>query len=178
MRARATQKGFSYTGVPTVTFEVADKEFLNSDMLDGRDLDLTIKPTRKKRSLNANNYMWSLINEIASTLRVSNDEVYHQSLCKYGTFQKTGGVLEVLTVRADIELDGWLYIHTKPIKTAVLNGKLYTHYAVIKGTSEYDTHEMSVMLDGIIDDCKTLGIETLTPEELRRLNGYGFDNTR
>lgn len=177
MKARAVNKAYSYSGVPTVTFEVADKDFLNNDMLDGRDIDLSVKALRKKRSLSANAYMWTLINEIASVLRVSNDEIYHQALCKYGTFRKDDGVTEVVTIRADIALSGWLYTHTKPLKTAMLNGKAYTHYAVIKGSSEYDTREMSALLDGIIDDCKSLGIEVMTPEEIQRLNGYEINNT-
>lgn len=178
MKAKAINRAYTINGTPCVTFEITDKSFLDSELLDGREIDLTVKPFRRKRSLNANAYMWTLINEIASVLGSTNDEIYHKELCRYGTFKNTDGAVEVITMRSDIKLQGWLYIHTKPLKTAELNGKIYTHYAIIKGTSEYDTKEMSVMLDGIIEDCKELGIQTMTPEEMERLNGYEVSYSR
>lgn len=33
----------------------------------------------------------------------------------------------------------------------------------------YDTAEMSHLIDGLIDECKAAGIETLPPEELDRM---------
>ena len=42
-------------------------------------------------------------------------------------------------------------------------------YLLLKGSSEYDSQEMSQFIDGIILDCKDLGIETLPPEELARM---------
>ena len=45
---------------------------------------------------------------------------------------------------------------------------------MIKGSSEYDTKEMSSFIDGIISEAKGLGIETLPPEELERMmKDYG-----
>lgn len=169
MKAKAVNKAFSYSGIPTITFEIEDRDFLNNDMLDGRDLDLTIKVFRKKRSLNANAYMWALINQIASVMSISNDEVYHRMLCDYGTYEKTDSGAMFISVRADIKLTGWLYTHTKPIKTVELEGKYFTHYTIIKGSSEYDTKEMSVLLDGVIEEAKELGIETLDNVEIERL---------
>ena len=92
-------------------------------------------------------------------------------LCDYGTFDTDDGCVQYITIRADAKLTGWLYIHTKPIKTVELEGKKFTHYALIKGSSRYDTKEMSFLLDGVIYEAKELGIEVLTQEELTRLNG-------
>ena len=46
--------------------------------------DLKIEKHRNKRSLDANNYAWHLINEIANALRMSKEEVYLQMLKSYG----------------------------------------------------------------------------------------------
>jgi hypothetical protein len=42
---------------------------------------------------------------------------------------------------------------------------------VYKGSSEFDTKEMSIFIDGIVSEAKELGIETMTPNEIARLNG-------
>lgn len=176
MRAWAVTKSYDMQNRPLITLRVADRTFLNSEFLDGRELDLSLKGFKPKRSLNANAYMWALIGKIAEAMRISQDEVYHKVLCDYGTFDTDGGVTQILSIRADAKLTGWLYIHTKPIKTVDLEGKKFTHYALIKGSSDYNTREMSFLLDGVIYEAKELGIEVMTPEELERLNGY--DHTR
>lgn len=176
MRAWAVNKSFDMQNRPLITLRVADRTYLNSEFLDGRELDLSLKEFKPKRSLNANAYMWALIGKIAEAMRISQDEVYHKVLCDYGTYDTDGGVTQILSIRADAKLTGWLYIHTKPIKTVDLEGKKFTHYALIKGSSKYNTKEMSFLLDGVIYEAKELGIEVMTPEELERLNGY--DNSR
>jgi hypothetical protein len=40
---------------------------------------------------------------------------------------------------------------------------------MIKGSSEYDTKEMSRFIDGIVAEAKELGIETLPPAELETM---------
>lgn len=176
MRAWAVNKSFDMQNRPLITLRVADRTYLNSEFLDGRELDLSLKEFKPKRSLNANAYMWALIGKIADAMRISQDEVYHRMLCDYGTYDTDGGVTQILSIRADAKLTGWLYTHTKPIKTVDLEGKKFTHYALIKGSSDYNTREMSFLLDGVIYEAKELGIEVMTPEELERLNGY--DNSR
>ena len=176
MRAWAVNKSFDMQKRPLITLRVADRTYLNNEFLDGRELDLSLKEFKPRRSLNANAYMWALIGKIAEAMRISQDEVYHKVLCDYGTYDTDGGVTQILSIRADAKLTGWLYIHTKPIKTVDLEGKKFTHYALIKGSSDYNTREMSFLLDGVIYEAKELGIEVMPPEELERLNGY--DNSR
>jgi hypothetical protein len=43
---------------------------------------------------------------------------------------------------------------------------------VLRGSSDYDSREMSILIDGTISDCQDVGIETMTPDELLRLKGY------
>ena len=46
------------------------------------------------------------------------------------------------------------------------------------GSSRYNTAEMSHLLDGLIYECKVLGIETATPEELERMKQLYDQNRR
>ena len=60
-------------------------------------------------------------------------------------------------------------MHAKPVGKGSADGKPFIHYALIKGSHLYDSKEMSLLIDGIVSECKELGIETLTPAELERM---------
>ena len=51
----------------------------------------------------------------------------------------------------------------------MLNGKEFTHYRIYKGTSEYNTREMSIFIDGVVHEAQNLDIETKTPAEIERI---------
>ena len=47
---------------------------------------------------------------------------------------------------------------------------------MIKGSSDYDTAEMSQFIDGIISECKDQGIQTMTPNEIEEMKQkWGVD---
>jgi hypothetical protein len=50
-----------------------------------------------------------------------------------------------------------------------VEGREFTHYKIYKGSSEFDAREMNILLEGIIQEAKELGIETITPEEKERM---------
>ena len=47
--------------------------------------------------------------------------------------------------------------------------KGFTNVITYYGSSSYNTAEMTKLIDLIVQECKQLGIETKTPEELRSL---------
>ena len=52
---------------------------------------------------------------------------------------------------------------------AALNGKGFYHYRFWVGSSQYDTKEMSILIDGIVDECKQMGLETWPPDQIALL---------
>ena len=120
-----------------------------------------VKEYHKKRSLNANAYAWALIGKIADVLRNSKDEIYLEMLKKYGQS-------EIVSVLSDINVTGY-FKYFEEIATVKLQGKNFTHYKVFKGTSEYNTAEMAVFIDGVISEADELGIDTLHPEEVKKI---------
>lgn len=129
-------------------------------------LDITIKQHRKKRSLDANSYAWVLIAKIADVLRTDKGSVYIKMLERYGQREKE--LLSVIAEGADM-----VYRATKnhclEVGESTLNGKLFKHLAILIGSSQYDTKDMAILIDGIVSECKELGIETMTPAELKSL---------
>ncbi len=121
---------------------------------------------KQKRSLDANAYAWVLMTKIANhpDISSSKEEVYEQMLQKYGSIYEEDG--EHITVTLDKAVDiAKVPGHWKYIKD---NGK-FAAYLMIKGSSEYDTAEMSHFIDRIVEEAKELGIETATPDELERM---------
>lgn len=132
-------------------------------LFEQKDLEkkFEIKQYRQKRSLNANAYCWALIGEIADSLRLSKEAVYLNMLRDYGQS-------EIISVRADININGYFKYFEK-FGTGTVNGREFTHYKVYKGSSEYDTREMSIFIDGVVAEAKNLGIQTLTELQLQGL---------
>ena len=120
-----------------------------------------LKDHREKRSLNANAYAWALIGKIANVLRATKEEVYFTMLERYGQSQ-------IISVKSEISIEGFIK-YSEPIGTRIENGIGFTDYRVFKGSSEYDTREMAILIDGIISEAEELNIETLPPEEIQRL---------
>lgn len=152
------------TGVPKITFAVNEK----AELMQGYDalkdvelLTIEAKPFRKKRSLNANAYAWKLITDIADVLRASKEDVYIQMLKRYGQS-------ELISVLSHIPIGGYVKYYEEAGEST-LNGKAFTHYRVYKGSSEFDTREMAVLIDGIVSEAKELDIPTETPDEIERM---------
>ena len=125
-----------------------------------------VKQHRERRSLNANAYAWSLIGKMADVLRTSKESVYREMLRSYGQS-------EIVSVLSAIDVNGYFKYFDEAGK-ANLNGKEFTHYHVYKGSSEYDTREMAILIDGIISECREMDIETLPEHEIERLkNTWG-----
>lgn len=129
--------------------------------------DYEIVKARKRRSLDANAYAWVLIDKIAAAVKMPKETVYKTAI------KSIGGVSEIVCVK-DGAVDrlrktwerngiGW-QSETMPSKiTGCTNVVLYY------GSSAYDSTQMSVLIDSLIQDAKALGIETLPPERLEAM---------
>jgi hypothetical protein len=141
--------------------EKAAARNLFDDLHEAEKLSIKIDKHREKRSLNANNYAWKLLTEIGNVLRVSKEEVYLEMLKRYGQS-------EIISVLAHIPIHGYVK-YCEEAGESTLNGKLFKHYKVYKGSSEFDTREMSIFLDGVVSEAKEMGIQTETPDQIAKL---------
>lgn len=131
--------------------------------LDGSVFECEIKKHREKRSINANNYSWVLTDQLADVLGKSKEETHFEMLKQYG--QKT--VVSVVKEASEVLMGSVEYWES--IGESELNGKIFEHFKVFKGSKNFDTREMAIFIDGIISECKEQGIETMTPAEIQRL---------
>ena len=148
-----------------LTLSLAPNHIEEMNRLKDEKLAVKIDKHRNRRSVNANAYAWVLINKIAEKMHMSKDYVYQLMLKRYGQ----GTVISVLTEKLpDVqrELDYW-EIHGY----GKVNGREFTHIRFWVGSSKYNTKEMSVFIDGIVDEAREQGIETMTPDELSKMVG-------
>lgn len=148
-----------------ITFEVEKcAEHQIMDMKKQDKLTIRVVKYKKKRSLDANAYAWVLMSKIADAVDTSKDEVYEEMLQKYGCYyeDEDGVIVGTFPEHVDVsKIEG----HWKRYKK---NGK-FVSYLMIKGSSEYDTSEMSHFVERIVEEARELGIETMTPNEIARL---------
>ncbi len=174
--ARIKDIGRTLSGSLTITLESHQMDAAAATEVSQVDgLDVEIKKRRKKRSLDANAYYWKLASEVADALHVSKSYIHNYLLRKYGQIEIIDGqgVYIVIpdTESAQKSVDEAQTYHLMPT-SQVKEGKggiMYRTYMMLKGSSEYDSKEMSCLIEGLIGECREMGIETIPPEELERM---------
>lgn len=158
---------FTANGRPLVTFEFGRDALQMVDALKETRVSVKVDKHREKRSLNANAYCWKLLTEIANQIRASKDEVYLKMLKRYGQ-------REIISVQAHIPISEYIK-YCEECGEGTVQGKLFKHYFVYKGSSEFDTREMSIFLDGIVSEAKAMGIQTDTPDQIAKMKDLWGD---
>jgi hypothetical protein len=128
-----------------------------------REKKYEVKEHREKRSLNANDYYWVIVNQIANILRISKEDLHIRFLKEYGQIASA-------LIPDDVDIRGYTKYYELSRKINV-KGKVFNEYRLFKGSSEMDKKEMAILLDGVIAEAKELGIETLTPNEIAQMKG-------
>lgn len=154
------------TGDVVISFSVNEKSTILSEyekLKCCEKLRIEAKQYRNRRSLDANAYLWVLLQKMAEALRSDKWSVYLHMLKRYGQFTyivvKPGAVEAVKKQWRECEEIGEIEV----------NGTKAVQMLCYYGSSTYDTKEMSVLIDGIVSECKELGIDTASPEEIRQM---------
>lgn len=130
--------------------------------------DLEVKEHREKRSLDANAYAWVLIHKLAAAMGLKPEEVYLQEILNVGDNFTPMCVREQDVERFKRSWQsnglGW---PVRDLGVSQVPG--CRNLAAYHGSSTYDTVQMSRLIDNLVQDCKALDIETLSPEKLALL---------
>ena len=122
-----------------------------------KDLDVTIKLYKEKRSLNSNAYFHVLVEKIAGVLKVTHTEVHNQLIADYG-YQDQDIPPIIIDDRVDWKRLDSLHLRPTTHTRMMDNGQLYRVYLVMRGSHTYNTSEMSKLIDGTVQEAKELGI--------------------
>lgn len=126
-----------------------------------------LKEFREKRSLDANAYCWKLLDELASAVGSTKEELYLRYVKECGPFKDfTMTEDEARTFRTAWGKlgTGW---PTEQVDYTPDGEKVVVR--AYYGSSTYNTKQMSRLIDSVVQDCMAVGVETLTPDKLSLL---------
>lgn len=169
---RLSSLGQDYETNKQVLAILADNDIsrIFDDLKKHEKIFIQVKKYRKKRSLDANAYYWALCGKLADKLNSSKDEVHNIMLQRYGQIESgEDGKPIAFSMLSKVDMEKRTDIHVKAIGHRMHNGKSVTDYALLKGSHEYNTKEMSILINGIISECDEQGIETLTPDDINKM---------
>lgn len=136
------------------------KQIIDYLYYQDKDKVFEIKEFKKKRTLNQNNYYWELLGELSLALRLPPEELHKRMLKDYSQKYQ-------IMIPYEIELRGIDYYDKKSVIEK--NGNKFQVYEVYVPSHELKTKEFAILLDGLINECKQVGIETLTPDEISEM---------
>jgi len=147
---------------PQAATEICEK------LQDGKVRELTVR--KQRRSLNANNYSWTLTDKLSDVMvvrgvKLSKEQMHAEMICRYGQpMYDENGNFVVLSTKQDVPISEF-YPYAKLFGESELNGETFYHYRIYRGSHTYDTQEMATFIAGIVEECKEQGIETLSERE-------------
>lgn len=138
---------------------------------DKEKLSVKIVQYREKRSLDANAYFHLLIGKIADVTGQRNINIKNRMISEYGEFERIKGKLISLPLDDEINAYDVEFAHLQPTTETHMNsaGKVFRVNLVMRGSHTYNTKEMSRLIEGTVEEAKSLGIETKTLEEIREM---------
>lgn len=133
-------------------------------------LNIELKKWRQKRSLDANSYCWVLCDKIAKELCkdgtiITKEDVYKDAILQIGTFEpliiqeKNFGKVKRIWEKQGL---GFLVQEVSRKDKCV---KVNCYY----GSSTYDSKEMSLLIESLVELAKTLNVETKPQNEIDSL---------
>lgn len=140
-----------------VTFTTTKSVLRAFEGLKDRDLTITVKEYRQKRSLSQNAYLWVLLDQLGQKLNQSKEEVYKSFVRDYGVF-------EILPIKNEAVASfkakwakglGWF---CEDLGESKLQG--YTKLIAYYGSSTYNTAEMTRLIEAVVTECRDHGIDT------------------
>ena len=163
------------SGKMVLTLVINEKQSamnLYDDLHDAEKLSVNIDKYREKRSLNANNYMWKLCGDLAEVLsdekvKYTKEDIYRDAIKEIGVWYDDEVEPEKVNWRRKAwELIGTGWITERVDFTPDGEKEVIRFYY---GSSQYNTKQMSRLIDNIVQDCEAVGIDTKTPNEIANM---------
>ena len=138
--------------------------------------DYELVPRQRRRSLDANAYLWVLLDKLAAAMNMPKLDLYKQEI------RDVGGNSDIVCLqeRAADAFErawqgrgaGWITERTTSKLPGCVN--IICYY----GSSVFDVQTMSRLLNNVVQDCMNCGIETMPDDELRALLGAWNEKTK
>lgn len=161
---------------PILTLSINEKNdvmALYDELHEADKLSIKIDKYREKRSLNANSYFWKLCGDLAEALsdekvKYTKEDIYIKTIKESGVYKDWEDLTpqDAKTLRTAWSMlgTGWAteQVDYMPDGENVI---VRTYY----GSSQYNTKQMSRLINSIVQDCVAVGINVKTPDEIANL---------
>lgn len=123
-----------------------------------KEYEVSIRPVKQGRSVEANSLLWKCIGMIATALKADKWDIYLKMLKRYGKFT-------YIAVREEaVEAVKKQWRECEVVGEVTVNGQKAVQMLCYYGSSTYNTQEFSHLLDGIMSEMDEMGLK-LPPRE-------------
>ena len=155
------------TRKPVIKFLI-NEEPHGIEAFDGKDLKIKVNKATNPRSLDANAYFHVLCDKLRQKLGISMAHCKNDLITSYGQIEYIADG-EPLCYKTNAPQEYIQELEAAHLKFIKMSDDGAYMYKVYRGSHTYNTQEMHQLLEGTISECKDQGIETKTPDEIRRM---------
>jgi hypothetical protein len=137
-------------------------------------LNEEIEVKRKKRSKNANSYFWKLLQELCLELNLDVIQEYRKRIKELGIFQTFELDTKNVSTFEFLWNDKGLAFFTEKVEEIGNKTIINAYY----GSSSFNSKQMSKLIDNLVQDCRSVGIQTLEDIEIEELIRREYDGDR
>lgn len=142
-------------------FIYEDKKILTIELKKGEEIEVK----RKKRSKSSNSYFWTLLQQLCEELNLDVIQEYKKRVKDLGIFRQweidTKNVPTFVKMWEDKGIAWFCEIVEEIGEKTIINA----YY----GSSSYNSKQMSKLIDNLVQDCNSVGIQTMSDEEIKEL---------
>lgn len=155
------------TTVDKLINTVAHKHLQIKEEFGEHKITVEIKRYRKKRSLDQNALMWVILDKMAKHLNIKAEDVYFDMLKHYGVHEYLAIPKNSQNKQAILRTLRYYEIEDSILENAI-------RIKCFIGSSEYDTKQMTVLIDGILAECENIKLDvSYESQELKSLLAKG-----
>ena len=137
-------------------------------------LNEEIEVKRKKRSNKANSYYWKMLQTLCYEMNLDVITEYKKRVKELGIFKQWEIDTENVPTFVHLWEDRGIAWFTEKVEKIGNKTIINAYY----GSSSYNSKQMSKLIDNLIQDCRSVGIQTLEDIELEELIRSEYGKTR
>lgn len=137
-------------------------------------LNEEIEVKRKKRSKNSNSYFWELLQKLCLEMNIDIIQEYKKRVKELGIFKQWELDSENVPTFEKLWQDRGIAWFTEKVEEIGNKTIINAYY----GSSSYNSKQMSRLIDNLVQDCKSVGIQTLDELEIQELIRSEYDKSR
>jgi hypothetical protein len=136
----------------------------------------TVEPFKEKRSLSANSLYWSCVTDIAKAEHKPTSMIHNELLRQCGFMKDYNGeYIRVLLPDTD-EIENKTLVdmnnHLMPVRgdkgIKIIGDRQYRWYMMLKHSADFDSKEMSILIDHTIEQMREYGLVPPTERDIQK----------